>query len=98
MISRIVKMQFRTAEIDNFKSLFDSVKEKIAGFEGNRGVQLVQDIAMPEIFFTLSIWASSESLENYRNSELFINTWSKSKALFDEQRPEAWSTIVVNQA
>lgn len=98
MISRIVKMQFRTEEIDNFKSLFDSVKEKIAGFEGNRGVQLVQDIAIPEIFFTLSIWEHPQALENYRNSELFKDTWSKTKALFDEQRPEAWSTVVVNQA
>ena len=98
MISRIVKMQFRTSEIDNFKSLFESVKEKIARFEGNRGVQLVQDIAMPEIFFTLSIWEHPQALENYRNSELFKDTWSKTKALFDKQRPEAWSTVVVNQA
>ena len=73
MISRIVKMQFRTSEIDNFKSLF-------------------------EIFFTLSIWEHPQALENYRNSELFKDTWSKTKALFDEQRPEAWSTVVVNQA
>lgn len=97
MISRIVKMQFRTTEIDNFKSLFESVKEKIAGFDGNHGVQLVQDHDKPEIFFTLSIWEHSQALENYRNSELFNDTWSKTKAMFDA-RPEAWSTIVVNQA
>ena len=44
------------------------------------------------ICFTYSIWDNEEALNNYRHSELFKNTWAKTKILFDG-KPEAWSTI-----
>ena len=33
----------------------------------------------------------SRDLNNYRNSELFKDVWSKTKILFNK-KPEAWST------
>jgi heme-degrading monooxygenase HmoA len=40
--------------------------------------------------FTVSIWESEDDLNAYRNSELFENTWAKTKVLFND-KPEAWS-------
>jgi len=57
---------------------------------GCESLQLLQDKIIPGILFTFSRWKNEASLENYRQSELFIETWRKTKALFD-QKAEAWS-------
>jgi heme-degrading monooxygenase HmoA len=49
----------------------------------------------PRVLFTLSIWENPEALEAYRRSELFQNTWAKTKALFAE-KAEAWSVEVAD--
>lgn len=87
---RIVKMTFRTEEIENFKQLFGRQKEKIRAFAGCERLELLQDIEQPRVFMTYSWWDSPASLEAYRNSELFRSTWAETKILFAE-RPEAWS-------
>lgn len=43
------------------------------------------------VYFTYSRWNASEDLENYRNSALFAEVWSNTKALFAAPA-EAWST------
>ena len=48
------------------------------------------DKSEPNIFFTYSFWKNEAALEAYRNSELFKNTWAKTKVLFNE-KPQAWS-------
>ncbi len=90
MITRIVKMKFSENHVDDFRSLFVDVREKIRGFEGCNGVELLQAMHDPTIFFTYSHWDSEEALNNYRHSELFGATWKKTKAMFSE-RAEAWS-------
>ncbi|OAQ41745.1 hypothetical protein A5893_01120 [Pedobacter psychrophilus] len=90
MIVRLVKMVFNESEIDNFKSIFESAQLKIAKMQGCLKVDLRQEIDKPEIFFTISHWESENDLENYRKSELFINTWKLVKPLFKE-KAEAWS-------
>lgn len=90
MIVRVVKMHFRTEEIENFKELFDRKKEHIRGFEGCHYLELWQDVHSPEIFFTYSHWTGVDRLEAYRNSDLFNEVWSKTKVLF-AAKPEAWS-------
>jgi heme-degrading monooxygenase HmoA len=90
MITRIVKMGFRTEGITVFRQIFADSKNLIRSFPGNHHVALLQDEANPEIFFTYSQWESLEALENYRNSELFKSTWAKTKVLFNA-KPEAWS-------
>lgn len=77
-------------KVKDFVELFKATRKKIEGFEGCKGVQLLNDIKSTNIFFTYSHWDSEEHLENYRNSELFKDTWAKTKVLFNN-KPEAWS-------
>lgn len=93
MIVRIVKMTFRREEVVNFQNLFNERKEKIRHFEGCQHLELWQHAHDKNIFFTYSVWDSEQHLDHYRFSELFKDTWTKTKALFDS-KPEAWS---VNQ-
>lgn len=93
MIVRIVKMTFRREEVANFQNLFNERKEKIRHFKGCQHLELWQHAHDENIFFTYSVWDSEQHLDHYRFSELFKDTWTKTKALFDA-KPEAWS---VNQ-
>lgn len=93
MIIRFVKMEFREDEIDSFKEVFNSSCEKIRNFKGVQSLELLQGKDDKSVFFTRSVWDKAESLENYRHSELFKNTWSKTKVLFKE-KPEAWTLEV----
>lgn len=90
MLIRIVKMEFEQTKVDSFLELFHSTRDKIANFEGCLGLDLLQAIDRKNVFFTYSKWKSEQHLENYRNSELFKQTWSKTKAMFSN-KPEAWS-------
>jgi len=90
MITRIVKMKFSENHVDDFRSLFVEVREKIRGFEGCHGVELLQGIQDPTIFFTYSHWDSEDALNKYRHSKLFGATWKRTKAMFSE-KAEAWS-------
>lgn len=90
MITRIVKMKFKESEKESFKTLFYQTKPLILSFPGCNNVKLLQDRLFPNIIFTLSNWNTHEDLESYRNSELFLSTWSVVKQMFDG-KPEAWS-------
>lgn len=90
MIIRIVKLTFKPEEVDSFKVLFESVKEKIRSREGCESLSLLQDKHDSRIFFTYSYWQSESQLNDYRHSELFEVTWRKTKAMFDD-KPQAWS-------
>jgi len=90
MITRIVKLTFAADKIQDFISIFNSSKNQIRNFEGCKHLALYQDINNPNVYFTYSIWESLESLEKYRNSELFKSTWAKTKELFAD-KPCAWS-------
>ena len=90
MLVRIVKMTFATEHISTFENLFEGVKHKIEGFEGCMHLNLYQDQNNPQIFFTYSLWSGETALEKYRYSELFKDTWAKTKILFSD-KPEAWS-------
>jgi heme-degrading monooxygenase HmoA len=48
------------------------------------------------VFFTFSIWENEEALENYRQSELFRSTWSKTKVLFSD-KPNAWTVDLISE-
>ncbi len=90
MIVRIVKMTFRTEEVDNFTELFNERKSLIRKFEGCNHLELWQEAGKPNVVFTYSIWDSEQHLDHYRFSELFKDTWAKTKALFAD-KPQAWS-------
>lgn len=90
MIVRIVKMSFREDEVAKFLRLFEERKSLIRHFEGCLHLELWQDAANANTFFTYSHWESEKHLDHYRFSELFKDTWAKTKALF-EIPPQAWS-------
>jgi (4S)-4-hydroxy-5-phosphonooxypentane-2,3-dione isomerase len=56
-------------------------------------MELLRATADSHILFTLSIWDDEAALDRYRASDLFQDTWAKTKALFQE-KAEAWSTTV----
>ena len=90
MITRIVKMKFRSDKVAEFRELFEQQHTKIKAFRGCRDVTLYQDINEPSIFFTYSHWESEDALQEYRSSDVFRSIWTSTKALFSE-RAEAWS-------
>lgn len=90
MITRIVRMTFLPEHVPAFLALFEERKHRIAGAEGCLHLELHRQADAPHIFFTISRWRSAIDLENYRESELFADTWSKTRALF-ESRASAWT-------
>ena len=90
MITRIVRMQFRTGECEAFMDIFNASKHLIRQRDGCQHLRLYNEAGLPEVFFTYSVWTSAAHLDAYRNSELFRTTWTKTKALFAD-KAEAWS-------
>ena len=83
-IQRLVRMSFQTDRISDFMEVFEDSKEKIRNFPGCLALNLIVDFEDSSIIYTSSIWRAMEDLENYRNSELFIQTWRKTKIHFKE--------------
>ena len=94
MITRIVKMTFKTENINTFLNIFNASRNKISSFKGCTYLELVRDEGNKSIFFTISKWRDETSLEEYRNSEVFKETWAKTKVLFNN-KPIAWSTVSI---
>lgn len=90
MIIRIVKMTFMPEKVEAFLEVFHASKQFIRSMPGCNHLELLNDINSPTIFFTYSYWDSETELNNYRDSDLFKEVWSKTKILFSA-KPEAWS-------
>lgn len=90
MLTRIVKMQFRAADIADFLALMQQAKPLIQSFEGCIHLSILQDVQEPTVFFTYSHWRNAADLENYRRSELFERVWAQTKTYFAAP-PQAWS-------
>ena len=90
MIVRIVKMEFRPEEVKTFLALFAERKSLIRNFPGCEHLELWQDEHQGHTFFTYSVWQSEQFLDHYRFSELFRDTWDRTKVLFSA-KPSAWS-------
>ncbi len=83
-------MAFKPKDVNQFIQIFNQSKKKISEFPGCIALSLYQDTQLENVFYTVSWWESEECLENYRNSELFQDTWQKTKILFSE-KPLAFS-------
>jgi len=90
MITRVVKLEIDPAKAHLFQASFDEVCDQIRAFPGCLSLELLQDIESKGVFFTLSRWTDEQSFEDYRQSNLFIATWSKVKPLF-VSKAQAWS-------
>jgi quinol monooxygenase YgiN len=89
-VIRVVKMIFLEDKIEVFQRLFSERKQSIRHFEGCLHLELWQDEKEKYIFFTYSIWENEDSLNHYRFSPFFKETWSLTRALFSG-KPEAWT-------
>ncbi len=90
MMTRIVRMHFTEAGVDEFLELFNAHKVAIRNFPGCSHLQLLKDSDDALCYTTLSYWDKPESLEKYRKSELFGQVWGRVKTLFSE-RSQAFS-------
>ena len=90
MITRIVKLSIKEEHWTEFESVFLTNHDKIGNQSGCHSVELLRDENNPHLFFTKSSWDNQESLNAYRNSELFGMIWPKVKKWFND-KPEAWS-------
>ncbi len=90
MIIRIVRMHFSEAGMEEFLEIFDRNKEAIRNFKGCTHLQLLKDADDPLCYTTLSHWDKQESLDLYRQSDLFGKVWGRVKTLFSE-RSQAFS-------
>ena len=95
MITRIVKMKFKVDGIDTFIEFINSRVDTIRAFEGCEGLKILRDERDPSIIFTYSLWKNDQSLQAYRSSEFFKETWKVTKSFFMD-KPEAWSLDVLH--
>lgn len=90
MLIRIVRMTFEKENVPDFLNVFESSKSKIRSFDGCQHLELWKDYHAENSFTTYSIWDNEDTLNNYRDSELFKSVWQQTKALFKE-KPIAFS-------
>ena len=90
MIIRIVRMHFTEEGAPLFLALFEARKERIRNYSGCMHLELWQDTGNPLVWYTYSYWDCEPSLEGYRLSDFFRETWAQTKALFAE-KAQAWS-------
>lgn len=90
MIKRIVKLEIKHENVNDFMLLFKAIKNDIVEFDGCISVDLLNDVNIRNTFFTYSIWKSEKDLNNYRHSLFFKCNWQKAKQLFCK-KPIAWS-------
>ena len=92
MITRIVKLTIEPKKSNDFIIFFEQNKQTIKTVNGCHDVSLLQDVKFPNIFFTYSYWENEESLNKYRESDLFKIIWSFASSCFCD-RPQAWTLI-----
>ncbi len=85
-------MHFTEAGVEEFLEIFRRHESSIRQFTGCRHLELLRDADDPCTFVTLSYWDSAESLNRYRQSELFSVVWGQVKNLFAE-RSQAFSLV-----
>lgn len=94
MIRRIVHMEFAPEHVEAFLELFHETAPSIRSFPGCNELTLLQETERPGFMTTYSLWDDDDALQAYRNSDLFRNTWARTKVLFSG-RPSAASYRIV---
>ena len=98
MIIRFVKMVFQPEKVDQFEELFRERKDEIMDSEGCISVELLRIKHAKDstgvVYFTRSKWNNEDDLLAYRSSELFADTWQRTKVLFAD-KPDAWTLEIV---
>lgn len=90
MLLRIVRMSFDPHKAGNFPDYFTTIKPDIEAFDGCQKVDIYRDAEKDHVYYTVSIWQDRDSLEIYRQSNIFRGRWEIVTQWFDE-KPQAWS-------
>ena len=85
MLVRIVRMHFKEDTISDFINLFNSVKPDIEKTDGCIELRLMKNLDLKYSLVTYSVWENATTLNKYRGSEFFKNTWGKTKLLFSDK-------------
>ena len=93
MLLRTVRMTFDPAQVGSFLSTFAEARPRIAAAPGCRHLELWRDARYPNVLTTFSRWESADALDAYRRSDLFRETWARTKPMF-AARPVAHSQYV----
>ena len=89
MVIRIVSLKCKPEDIDAFRLFVRESSLRVRQSPGCLALQIVNDIADPTSFFTLSTWRDADALEAYRASPLFVKIWPRVKAFLCEA---AWAS------
>lgn len=92
MLHRIVRMEFTPETKANFVEIFYKKQPFIEAFKGCHSVDLMVDEEDDLVLYTFSKWDANESLQKYRSSAMFIETWKQVKPLFST-KAKAFSLI-----
>lgn len=82
MITRIVRLTIAPEKMGDFLARFNATYSAIRNFKGCSHLRLYEDTDQPNVMITYSHWDNEQSLEDYRNSDLFKATWSEVKPMF----------------
>ncbi len=94
MIIRLVQLDIIPSKIDDFVQIFEHAKPSILKSAGCYEVRLIQDADDPSKMGTLSRWESIDSLNAYRDTDFFKETWAASKRLFQGRAVATSYTLV----
>lgn len=94
MLLRIVKMSYADEHCQEFEELFSEINGLIAAQPGCHSVKLLKAYDNPGVYFTISEWDDEDSLNAYRNTELFGAVWPKVKKWMKD-KPVAYSNEIL---
>lgn len=75
-------MTLRPEAVPEFLAMFRETSPLIRGFVGCEHLELWEDARFPNILSTYSLWSGEDALEAYRRSDLFRETWTRTKRWF----------------
>lgn len=83
MIKRIVMMELLPDQEAAFLNIFNGVKKEIRSQPGCEGLEVLTSRSGGHLsVWTISLWENESNLDQYRDSDLFRQTWSAVKPLF----------------
>lgn len=89
-------MSFAPEHTATFEAVFSESKSRIRASAGCEYLSLHRDHHHSNVYYTVSKWKSQADLDRYRNSQLFANTWAKTKPLFND-KPQAHSLEMITE-
>ena len=85
MIIRKVDLEINKESLKDFETIFTERNPYLNKVEGCHRVELVKNPDIEFGYSTISLWDSEETLNNYRNSDYFSQTWKMLKPLFSSK-------------